>query len=361
MTLALTLEHLDAMVRCDTQNPPRLIDGDSEIFRLCERMAGTGFHTRIWDHGDGHVSWYAVRGKPRVLFNVHLDTVPNGEGWSRDPLKLNVEDGRAYGRGSCDIKGAAAVLMNLAGQGAENLALLFTSDEEGAGGCCVDRFIVSGEAQRYEQVIVAEPTSCQAILGHRGFLSVKTRFHGVPGHSSEARALKDSATHRMVRWATAALQHAENLKRSPSDPGSCINIGTVDGGTKSNVIAASSFVHWSARLRPGDSNDEFLRQIQACDVYGSGTEWDVPFSGGPLPASGQTENQAREFCTELELELGPPVDFWTEASLFSGAALAALVLGPGNISQAHVADEWVSLDQLTMAYDLYSRVVKNDG
>lgn len=361
MSLARTLEILESLVSCDTQNPPRLIDGDSEIFQLCERITGSGFQTRIWDHGDGHVSWYAVRGAPRVLFNVHLDTVPNGEGWHRDPLKLVVEGERAYGRGSCDIKGAAAVLLNLVEQGAENLAVLFTSDEEGAGGCCVDKFIATGEAQRYGQVIVAEPTSCKAVLGHRGFLSVKTRFHGVPGHSSEARALQESATHRMARWAAAALQLAEQKKRSETDPGSCINMGIVDGGSKSNVIAASAFVHWSARLRPGESNDDFLRQIQACDEYASETDWDVPFSGDPLPAGGQTEDQARNFCADLSLETGPSVDFWTEASLFSQAGLPALVLGPGHISQAHVADEWVELGQLSKAHELYGKVVMRNG
>jgi hypothetical protein len=72
---------------------------------------------RTWDHGDGHVSWFAVRGKPKILFNVHLDTVPAGDGWSRDPFELQVRDDRAIGRGACDIKGAAAVLLTLAGQG----------------------------------------------------------------------------------------------------------------------------------------------------------------------------------------------------------------------------------------------------
>ena len=361
MSLPRILENLEALVACDTQNPPRLIDGDSEIFRLCGELAGSGFQIRIWDHGEGHVSWYAVRGKPRTLFNVHLDTVPHGDGWSQDPLKLAVRDKRAYGRGSCDIKGAAAVLLTIAGQGADNLALLFTSDEEGAGGCCVDKFIAGDEAQAYDQIIVAEPTSCKAVLGHRGFLSVKTRFHGVPGHSSEARALNENANHQMARWAASALQIAEEKKQSESDPGTCINIGIVDGGTKSNVIAGSAFVHWSARLQPGESNQDFLREIQACDPDGSATEWEVPFSGDPLPASGRADNSALAFCSRMGFDPGEAVDFWTEAALFSKAGLPALVLGPGNINQAHVADEWVGLDQLSMAHNLYSAVVTDNG
>jgi acetylornithine deacetylase len=361
MALSRILEHLQALVACDTQNPPRLIDGDSAIFQYCEKTVGQGFRTRIRDHGDGHVSWYAVRGNPKVLFNVHLDTVPVGDGWSSDPHKLQVTNGRAIGRGSCDIKGAAAALLALAQQGAENLALLFTSDEEGAGGCCVSKFLEENDAHIFDQLIVAEPTSCKAVLGHRGFLSVKTRFHGVPGHSSEARALQDNANHQMARWAAGALQVAREKKHSELDPGTCMNIGIIDGGTKSNVIAGNAFVHWSARLRPGESNEEFMREIQACAPAESSVDWEVPFAGEPLPAAGQDDSASRAFCTKHGLEPGQAVDFWTEASLFSAAGLPALVLGPGDIAQAHVANEWVSTSQLEKAYRLYGQVVKNDG
>jgi acetylornithine deacetylase len=361
MNASMILTHLQALVECDTQNPPRRIDGDSAIFKYCSKVVGDRFETKVWDHGDGHVSWLAVRGKPGVLFNVHLDTVPVGEGWTSDPHQLQVTEGRAFGRGACDIKGAAAALLSLAQEGAENLAMLFTSDEEGAGGCCVSRFLDAGQADRFDQVIVAEPTSCRAVLGHRGFLSVKTRFHGVPGHSSEARALQENANHQMARWAAGTLRVAENRKMSESDPGSCLNIGIIDGGSKSNVIAGSAFVHWSARLKPGDSNEKFLSEVMKCDTPGSTTEWDVPFRGEPLPAGGRDDTAARQFCFDNGLPLGKPVDFWTEASMFSKAGLPAIVLGPGDIEQAHAADEWVAVEQLETACKLYARVVKGDG
>ena len=360
MSFSECLAHLDALVACDTQNPPRSIDGDSPIFAYLSEVVGSTFDIRTWDHGDGHVSWYAVRGRPRLLFNVHLDTVPVGEGWSSDPHRLRVEDGRAYGRGACDIKGAAAALLTLAGQGAGNMALLFTSDEEGAGGCCVARFLESGAAERYGQVLVAEPTSGLAVLGHRGYLSVKGWFQGAPGHSSEPRALRENANHQMARWASRALALAESRKNSAADPGSCLNIGRVEGGTKSNVIAGSAFVHWSARLKPGESNEDFLSDIQACAEADAEVNWEVPFRGEPLPAAGKDDSEARAWCASRQLEVGDPVDFWTEASLFSASGLPAVVLGPGHIAQAHQTDEWVSLAQLQQALDLYGKLVKAD-
>lgn len=361
MSAAEILGHLQALVACDTQNPPRAIDGDAEVFGYCREVLPSGFETRTWDHGDGHVSWLAVRGRPKVLFNVHLDTVPFGEGWSGDPLRLQVANGRAYGRGACDIKGAAAVLLALAEQGPRHLALLFTSDEEGADGCCVARFLEAGEGGRFEHVVVAEPTACRAVLGHRGYLSVKTRFHGEPGHSSAARSLHDNANHQMARWAARALELAASRRHTPADPGTCFNLGVVQGGSKSNVIAGSAFVHWSARLRPGESTEAFLRAVRECAEPGDPVVWEVPFRGEPLPAAGHDDRAARAFCVARDLPMGDPVDFWTEAAPFSAAGLPALVLGPGNIGQAHAADEWVSVEQLEAAYGLYGRVVSNDG
>jgi acetylornithine deacetylase len=361
MSLDAILQHLGELIACDTQNPPRQIDGDSRIFHYCASQLPGDFSVETWDHGDGHVSFFACRGNPKILFNVHLDTVPAGEGWNSDPHRMVVVDDRVYGRGACDIKGAAAALLTLAQQEEDDLALLFTSDEEGAGGCCISKFLDTGIAGRFEQVIVAEPTGCRAILGHRGFLSVKTRFHGTPGHSSEARALRDNANHQMVRWAARALQVAAGKKASVEDAGSCMNIGIIDGGTKSNVIAGGAFVHWSARLQPGESNEGFLDEIRACAPPGSEVEWEVPFSGAPLPAEGSDDRIARAYCTRNGLEMGEPVDFWTEAALFSAAGFPSLVLGPGMIEQAHVANEWVATGQLERAFRTYGRVVKNDG
>lgn len=361
VTATRTLDLLEALVACDTQNPPRSIDGDSDIFRICNEAVGEHFQVRTWDHGEGHVSWFARRGNPKVLFNVHLDTVPNGEGWSHDPLRLRVEDGLAFGRGACDIKGAAAILLQLAESRPENMALLFTTDEEGAGGCCVSKFIETGHCEPFEQVVVAEPTGCRAVLGHRGYLSVKTWFHGIPGHSSEPRALDDSAVHRMAVWARRAIERAREMKTADKDPGSCLNIGRVDAGTKSNVIAGEAFVHWSARLRPGESNREFLQLMQSLDPAPESTRWEVPFSGAPLPAAGQDDRSARAFCSSNQLDIAPPVDFWTEAALFSAGGIPAIVLGPGHIEQAHIANEWVSLEQLSRAQACYGQLVKNDA
>ena len=96
-------------------------------------------------------------------------------------------------------------------------------------------------------------------------------------------------------------------------------------------------------------------------ALGEGEEatWQVPFSGPPLPTDGRDVAKAQAFVERHALETGPAVNFWTEASLFAQAGYPAIVLGPGNISQAHVVDEWVSLEQLEKALVIYAKLVKS--
>lgn len=361
MCIADIVRHLEALVACDTQNPPRKIDGDSPIMAYCRDAVGDGFEVEVVDHGSGHVTFYAHRGQPTVLFNVHLDTVPTGPGWDADPLKLEVRDERAFGRGVCDIKGAAACLLAIADSRPDHMAVLFTTDEEGTQGRCVRAFCESGEFDGYRQAVIAEPTGCEAILGHRGFLSVEGLFHGVPGHSSEARALQDNAVHQLSRWAGAALELAAQSNPSATESETCLNIGHVQGGTANNVIAGEALVSWSARLQPGSSNLAFIDEIKACVPEGARVDWKVLHDGEPLPAKGQSDQEAREFAQRHGLHLAQPVDFWTEASIFSEFGRPALVLGPGHIAQAHIANEWVELAQLVRACEFYSQIIASEG
>jgi acetylornithine deacetylase len=123
------------------------------------------------------------------------------------------------------------------------------------------------------------------------------------------------------------------------------------------VIADRAEVFWSARLPPGESNDSFLQHYFALEG-GQHAQWRVSFSGPPLPTAGQDEEAARSFAERHGLECGEGLDFWTEASLFAAAGIPALVLGPGDIGQAHVRDEWVALEQLERCLGIYRALIE---
>lgn len=348
------LKNLERLIAFDTQNPPRSMHAGSPIFAWIAETLGPDFEIDLTDHGQGRISMLAVRGKPSLLFNVHLDTVPVIEGSEFPALEMTVDNGRVYGRGACDIKGAAACLLEIAGGISQPMAMLFTTDEEGASGCCISEFVQSEQSRAFKQIVVAEPTDCLAVLSHRGYLSVKGEFSGVSGHSSETRALKDNALHKLSAWVSAAVGQAEQMETEGHRP--CLNVGEIHGGIKSNVIADHARLHWSARLSPGDCNDSFLDLMSGLETSGS-ANWQVPFSGPPLPTAGNDSSQSRAFAEQFGLEIGPDVDFWTEASLFARAGIPAIVLGPGNIAQAHVLNEWVSLEQLQLALNIYTELV----
>src|SRR5690606_27900893 len=135
------LEHLERLVGFDTRNPPRRIGADG-IFDYI-RAQLPGFRCEVTDHGDGAVSLLAVRGHPRRVFNVHLDTVPDSPGWSGDPFALHVAGHRAIGLGACDIKGAAAGLLAAAAATRGDAAFLFSSDEEANDARCIAGFLAT--------------------------------------------------------------------------------------------------------------------------------------------------------------------------------------------------------------------------
>ncbi len=345
-----TLKHLTKLVAFDTRNPPRTIDAGGIFAYLRDELAPHGFAVEIADHGAGAVSLYAVRGEPKYLFNVHLDTVPDSPHWSASPFALRVTDDRATGLGACDIKGAAAALVAAAQASAGDAAFLFSSDEEANDPRCIAAFLARGIP--YDAILVAEPTQCEAVLAHRGISSVLMRFTGRAGHASGTQTPADSAVHQAIRWGQRALDHVDSFahQRFGGLTGLRFNIGRIEGGIKGNVIAPACEVRFGFRPLPSNDIDQLLAQFAAL-AEPAAAELSETFRGPSLPSGdiASAEDRrlaARDIADELGIAIGNAVDFWTEASLFSQAGYTAMVFGPGDIAQAHTADEWVSLDQL---------------
>ncbi len=357
--LDATLVHLKALVGFDTRNPPRAI-GTSGMFDYIREQL-PDFEVKVTDYGDGAVTLHAVRGQPKHVFNVHLDTVPDSPHWSADPHVLRVTKDRAIGLGACDIKGAAAALLAVANASDGDLALLFSTDEEANDPRCIAGFLA--ERHAYEAVIVAEPTRGKAVLAHRGIHSVQMRFEGTAGHASADQKASDSALHQAVRWAAAALDlvQLKSHERFGGLTGLRFNIGKIEGGIKANVIAPTAELRFGFRPLPSTDADQLLDTLREL-VQPAPALFEETFRGDSLPA-GDVDNAetrrlaARDLADELDIPVGNAVDFWTEAALFSAAGYQTFVYGPGNIEQAHSADEWVALEQLQGYAHIVHRIV----
>jgi len=363
--LESTLAHLEKLVSFDTRNPPRAIAAEGGIFGYLAANL-PGFEVEVVDHGAGAVSLYAVRGAPKYLFNVHLDTVPDSPHWSADPHAMRRLDDRVVGLGVCDIKGAAAALLAAANAGDGDAAFLFTSDEEANDPRGVAAFLARGIP--YAAVLVAEPTMGEAVLAHRGISSVLVRFQGRAGHASGHQDAAASALHQAVRWGGRALDHVQSLAhaRFGGLTGLRFNIGRIEGGIKANMIAPEAELRFGFRPLPSMDVDALLTQFADC-AEPAAARFEETFRGPGLP-SGAAFDQggaraeerrlaARDVADALGLPVGNAVDFWTEASLFSAGGYTALVYGPGDIAQAHTADEFVTLAQLRGYAESVNRII----
>jgi acetylornithine deacetylase len=344
--LDTTLEHLGWLVAHDSTNPPR--KPAELVARLASVLREGGLTVSIDDHGEGSMSVHATRGTTKTLLTAHVDTVPVAPAWTRDPFALGVQGDRAFGLGACDVKGGAAGMIAAALSTDAPCALLFTTDEEAGKATCMRRFVEGKPA--LDLAFVAEPTRARAVLAHRGVATGVIRFEGRAGHSSQKGGA--SAVHALGRWMNAALAQAESLEAEGRDglSGVRFNVGRVEGGEKPNVVAARAEARFGVRPPPHLDPKQTLAGLAALGGAGA---FEHAFAGPPLAAS----PRASAACERLHVPVGEPVDFWTEASLLAAAGIPSVVLGPGDIAQAHGPDEWVLLAELEAAAKLYLEVL----
>ncbi|MCA9294039.1 MAG: acetylornithine deacetylase [Phycisphaerales bacterium] len=337
------LEHLRALVRHDTTNPPRDPARVGAIVDYVMRsLQGAGCTVHVDDLGSGCVNVLATRDSPRLLINCHLDTVPTDGGWSRDPFALAVKHGRAIGLGACDVKGAAACLLAALHRTKGPAAVLFTTDEEAGQATCVRTFLraVPSWVQR---VVVSEPTQCQVVTEHRAVLTATRVFLGDGGHTSQPLNGHRSAIHDAMQWSARCLD-------DPVLRAERLNFGAISGGVKANVVAATASLTYGLRPSAAQSLAALQDRLAAHTPDGARTQATERFRAPGLHPSGH------DFAAELAVPQGSPVDFWTEAALFAEAGLPAAVFGPGDIAQAHTPYEFIELEQLERASDTYTHL-----
>ncbi len=356
------LAHLGALVAADTRNPPRAGAGIDAVFTHVKSELPVDFVVEEKDLGDGCRWLKATRGdaSSSPLVNVHIDTVPRDEGWTRDPWTLDVVvvDGRerAVGLGACDIKGAVAAFLVAAADTSGPAELLLTSDEEAGSSRCVRTFVQQQPVEG-RLILVAEPTSGTAVVAHRGIGTAVATFNGVAGHASGKRALVDSAVAEAVRFCGKALDFA-----GADDNSIRLNLGRIEGGTKANMIASSCLVRFGVRPPPESTPESVLATLaDFVDVTRGTFERGFVAPACPAPFADRSiaaaRANSRSRADALGLVAGDDVDFFTEAAFFSGAGADAVVFGPGDIAQAHAADEWVLVDDLVAVSLAYARII----
>ncbi|MBB2830599.1 UNVERIFIED_ORG: acetylornithine deacetylase [Rhizobium esperanzae] len=213
--------------------------------------------------------------------------------------------------------------------------------------------------------IIGEPSSMVAIRGHKGKAAARIEIHGTTGHSSRPdKGL--NAIHAMTAVMDATLKAVDALRNTVLDqnyepPYSTLQIGTIRGGRSVNIIPDLCILELEARAVPGVSPTVLLEPIQATaealENEGFRTTWEISSTYPALSLDADAP-----LARLLEELTGAPtlaaVSYGTEAGLYQAAGIDAIICGPGDISRAHRADEFIRLDELAACEQMILRLAK---
>jgi acetylornithine deacetylase len=303
-----------------------------------------------------------------VCLSGHTDVVPvAGQSWTTDPFQLRIADGKAYGRGTVDMKGFCAIVLAhvpLFRKAALEtpIHLVFSYDEETT--CLGVKAPIShmgGDFPRPHAVIVGEPTSMQAADAHKSVTTFNTYVHGTEAHSSKPELGVSAIKGAVMLMAELDRIGEEMIARGDptgrfDPPYTSVHIGEVQGGTARNIMAKLCRFYWEFRGLPGLDPDEipvrldrYAREIVVPRLTANGRpasvetlcEVAVP---GLAPDSGSAAETLALRLAGRNRTISVP--YGSEAGHFQRAGLPTIVCGPGSIDQAHQPDEFITLDEI---------------
>ena len=321
-----------------------------------------------------------------VLLEAHQDTVPV-DGMSIPPFDPQVRDGRLYGRGSCDIKGGMTMMLAAIARLVETrptprptVIMACTVNEEhgftGATGLCELWSGKSGKAnpilpRRPDAAIVAEPTSLNVVVAHKGMIRWRCHTHGRAAHSSQPHH-GENAVFRMGRVLRALEHYQREIVGTLADHPLCgkptLSVGTIRGGISVNTVPDHCTIEIDRRLSPGEEPQaawqHVVHYVAGETALGSFIEHEPPFMQSRGLGDANNSAVADRLVAAAQSVTGKAVKkigvaFGTDAASFASAGVPCVVFGPGSIEQAHTADEWVPVAEVQQAADVLYQVLAN--
>ena len=307
-----------------------------------------------------------------IMLNSHMDTVPV-DNMSIKPFDPVIENGRVFGRGSCDAKASIAAMMSAlieyANQPHRPRPAVFAAmaDEE---------FGFSGSWKLTEKswpvsaCVVGEPTLLTRVIAHKGIVRWRIAVDGLSAHGAEPE-LGRNAVYDGARVALALEEYAQRLAEKQPHPRlghSTLNVGRVAGGHAVNIVPDKCVFELECRLLPGEDGQQavtccehFLRDRLPESVQ---LTFESPYLIDPAMETEPEAEIVEALARAQQDELGfhrelAGANYGTDGSKLSRAGIQTVVCGPGDIAQAHTANEFVEITQLELATRMYSRLLAN--
>ncbi len=336
-------------------------------------LEDAGFTTRVLpvkgEPGKFNVIGSIGSGQGGLVLAGHSDTVPYDEGrWKHDPFKLTEDNGRYYGLGTSDMKSfiALAIEASKAFQTTDfkqPLFILATADEEtsmsGAHALCANDL----KGARY--AVIGEPTGLKPVRQHKGILMEAIILHGRSGHSSDP-SLGNSALEGMHAVIQALMDYRLELQETHRNeaftiPVPTLNFGHIHGGDNPNRICPDCELHIDLRPIPGMSVKSLRKEIRArvtsvAKPKGLSCEFRALFAGIDAMQTDAASDivQATEALTRSPSET---VAFGTEGPILSRLGIETVILGPGDIAQAHQPDEYLLMERIPPTITLLEQLI----
>lgn len=315
-----------------------------------------------------------------IVLSGHTDVVPvDGQPWDSDPFTVVEKDGKYYGRGTCDMKGfdALALWALVEGKYANlktPLQIAFSFDEEiGCTGAPPMIKAMQPVLPKGSAAIIGEPSTMQAVTGHKGGSGFQTHVVGFEVHSSllhkGVNAIMAGA--KLIEWANE--QNSISMAAKPTElaamfepPFTTVHVGMIEGGTAHNITAKDCKFGLDFRVVPGEDKEKwkiaYLKEVKrveaAMQAVVPETEiiitprFDVP----PLQPEkdGAAETLVRQITGD---NASHKVSYGTEAGQFQEAGYSAVICGPGDIAQAHQPNEFIEIAQFNAGHDFMKNLL----
>ncbi len=300
----------------------------------------------------------------RLILAPHLDTV--GFPALDEQLVPRVHQGRIYGRGACDTKGCVAAMFDAllavarSGTRPQHTEILFVGFIDEENGQAGSRHFAD-QGLKGDLAIVGEPTRLRVVTAHKGDVWLKLKTKGRSAHGSTPRRGKN-AIHTMSRVVELIeTRYAESLetRRHPLLGEATVNVGSIQGGTQPNIVPDECVISVDRRTLPGETEAGVRKELRSL-----------------LQASGLTvsfENLRLDPCPALETDPRHPwvqllcaaasqnrtwgVNYFCDAAPLAAGGIPSIVFGPGDIAQAHTADEWISIESLDRGTAILQRFI----
>ena len=315
-----------------------------------------------------------------IVLSGHTDVVPvDGQPWDTDPFCVVEKDGKYYGRGTCDMKGfdglAIWTLVEAKYAGVKRpLQIAFSFDEEvGCTGAPPMIQAMQPVLPKGSMVIVGEPSTMQAVTGHKGGIGFDTHMIGFEVHSSilhkGVNAIMAGA--KLIEWANE--MNTLNMAAKPTDlasmfdpPFTTLHVGQISGGTAHNITAKDCKFAMDFRVVPGENKDAwataYLKKVREVEKQMQSvvpeTRIDITERFDVPALQPEDEGEAETLVRQITGDnASHKVSYGTEAGQFQEAGYSAVICGPGSIAQAHQPNEFIEISQFNAGHDFMKKLL----